>query len=316
MHKTNRIAAVCLLALPSLHVHAAGFSERFEPLNANSFIAQSTQGDEAALEVSYSFKYSLYRCDFWDAEEDLLGCSDKPFFGKASAYLKYNGEFDFYAGSRASGPVINRLSNPGFHLQFDLTDKTWIDEIDFGVEHRSNGQVTSANEVDQNPASPTFGRTITDIEFERGNHKYFDTISRGADYLSLTARGETREATTGYSFSAKYYFGDEESNITWGEQAGSDLTFKDYDLWQLGLWREFSFAPVLKLNKIRVGAEYTLGEGGLATDSIDVTAVLPFKPEIGWELPVLIKAHFGPMDRLSDYTRSRRSFGVGLAFSY
>lgn len=316
MHKGRWLSAMLAFALIAPEVHARSFSERFEPLNANSFIAQSTQGDEAALEVSYSFKYSLYRCDFWDSEEDLLGCSDKPFFGKASAYLKYNGEFDFYAGSRASGPVINRVSNPGFHLQFDLTDKTWVDQVDFGVEHRSNGQVTSANDVDDNLGSPTFGRTITDIEFERGNHKYFDTISRGADYLSLTARGTTQAETTGYSLSAKYYFGDEESNITWGDQAGADVSFKDYDLWQFGLWREIYFAPVLKLNKIRIGADYTIGERGLATDSIDVTVVLPFKPEIGWELPVLIKVHYGPMDRLSDYTRSRRSFGIGLAFSY
>ena len=59
--------------------------------------------------------------------------------------------------------------------------------LDLGLfEHRSNGQVTEADEKITDPTSADFGRYKTQIAFENDDHEYFDGLSRGANYLSLT----------------------------------------------------------------------------------------------------------------------------------
>lgn len=291
---------------------AEGFSNRFEPLGMNYALPQWTDGDEWAMEVNYSFKYTLFNCELW-AETPLLGCKSDDDV-RFNFYFKYNGEFDFYADSRESGPVINRTSNPAFHLLFKLKDRKNIEWFDIGIEHRSDGQVVDANDKDTDPGSPTFGQYLTQIAYQNDNHKYFDYLSRGANYLSLSVGGKFGNGGK-FSLSGKVYDSSEESYITWGELAGEDVKFKDYDLIRLNVSKAFKLDS-LKFPVVTLGAEYTVGLEGFNTDSIDINLITPWRSTSGWEIPILIRAHFGPMDRLSDYTQERNSIGVGVAFSY
>jgi hypothetical protein len=51
-------------------------------------------------------------------------------------------------GTRTSGPVINRISNPAIHIFNRIPGKSLplgIRYFDIGFEHRSDGQVTEIN---------------------------------------------------------------------------------------------------------------------------------------------------------------------------
>lgn len=305
-----------LLNLCAFSAHA-NFDDRFQPYGTNYAIIQATDGDERAIEVGYSFKYIIYNCELWGKEtavEEFLSC---PSNNKARFFFSYTGEFDFYMGTRDSGPVINRVSNPAFHLKFVDTDETnpIIDWIDFGIEHRSNGQVVDANLVDNTPGSPTFGQTLTQIQFNQGDHKYFDTISRGANYLSA-AIGFDTEKYGDLSLSVKAYLTND-SNITWGPLAGTDTSIRDYDILNIN-YAYKQTTPWNSVPEITYTLEYVVGKEGFDTDSADIGIIFPLKFEglNGWRIPWYLRMHIGPMDRLSDYTQERNSIGFGTAFSF
>ncbi len=283
---------------------------RFQPYKMNYALWQYTANDDYAAEVQYSFKYLIND----PTEENRLH----------SFYLSYTGKFDFYMGTRYSSPVINRTSNPAFHYRYLSSARElrpfWLD---IGVEHRSNGQVTEVTVKDENPSSPTYGQYLTEIEYQKGNHEYFDGISRGANYVSISPcwrfRAEDRD-NIGYDqdkieAEGKIYFSND-SRITWGEYAGSDRRIYDYDLVRL----HYSHTQKFRWQVMRhatVGFDYLFGRKGVATDSVDLYAITPlYVPGLSWRIPLIVKAHFGPMERLSDYTRPMRSVGIGLALAY
>lgn len=321
--------------------------ERFQPYKMNYAIWQNTSSDESAAEVQYSLKYNLTNIEIEDNMHNV--------------YLAYTGKFDFYMGTRESGPVINRVSNPSIHYRYGFhTGKKstcWIDSeleyysppptvgdtkespsafptyqkytkcntwwIDFGIEHRSNGQVTDVATKDTNPASTTFGKYIAQIEYEKGNHKYFDGISRGANYVSITPswkytdldRNGIKYDRDKLELESKIYFTND-SNITWGPLAGSDRRFSDYDLVRV-LYSHTHALYFDHLKDVTMGFEYVIGAKGFATDSIDLFLVVPwYSKTAAWKIPFFVKSHFGPMDRLSNYTQSMRSVGFGLALAY
>lgn len=304
---------ILLLLLANKTALSASFDERFEPLGLNYAIAQWTDEDDWAIEVNYAFKYTLFNCEDW-VDAPLIGCKKDDDI-RFNFYFKYIGEFDFYAGTRDSGPVINRTSNPAFHFLFKLKGRKYVDWFDIGIEHRSNGQVTDADDIDTNPTSPTFGLHQTEIEDQNNNHEYFDTISRSADYLSISLGGSFGK-NLNYSVSGKIYNSStEESNITWGKLAEKGVKFKDYDLLSLSINKKFMLTNT-HIQHIILGAEYTIGLEAFNADSLDVNLIIPWQSSSGWEIPLLVRAHIGPMDRLSNYAKEINSIGIGLVFTY
>ena len=294
----------------------AEWYERFQPYRMNYAIWKLTAGDQQAAEVQYSFKYDLF------CPQDAARIND--------LYLSFTGKFDFYMFTRDSSPVINRTSNPAIHWKYgwQVGDETAAPagrkntySIDLGVEHRSNGQVTDAAAKDTNPASPTFGKFLTQIEYEKGNYKYFDGISRDSNYVSITpgwaysiyADGKKQYDRDKLEIEGKVYFTDD-SDVTWGPYAGAGRRFRDYDLVRV----YFSHTQALPFSWFKdatAGFEYAIGAKAFATDSIDLYLIVPLY--VGeWKFPFIVRSHFGPMDRLADYTRSLSSVGFGLALAY
>lgn len=291
---------------------------RFRPYGLNYGVWKFNRGDNQALEAKYSFKYTVYDCERYDAK-GLFGCSEDSS-SRLTGFLSYTGKFDFYMFTRDSSPVINRTSNPALHANYEFgtvkTDGRVISSkwVDLSFEHRSDGQVVAADAKDTTPGSPTFGQYLTEIEYQKGNMEYFDRISRDANYFNL-AYGKKFRGDTFMEVAAKLYVTDD-ADVTWGKYAGTGSKFKDFDLVKLKAFHTCKalpdYFPVLNF-----GLEYLLGRKGLATDSVDLYLIAPFiSHKSGWEIPLMFKAHFGPMDRLSDYTRSVNSFAIGLAFSY
>jgi hypothetical protein len=87
--------------------------------------------DEAAVRVQYSFKYTLLGCAP-AARPKADGFAPAADPESSEVFVAYTGQFDFYSGTRPSGPVINRISNPGIHwrvgdkgLRTDSFDLSW-----------------------------------------------------------------------------------------------------------------------------------------------------------------------------------------------
>jgi hypothetical protein len=213
------IALTCFTALqaavaqvPSVFVDTgnleAGDGSRFGAFEDNFVLLRHrmqnngwAESDETAMRGHFSLRYALF------GRRDV------------SAFFSYTGEFDFYRGTRPSGPVINRLSNPALHWSWalrkfrhgeaELAQVEEQDSVDVGIEHASNGQVgevTSA--ADAAVAQRVYG--------ERGR-AYFDQISRGSNFLSLSTR--VSETLTGLPVSVqaklRLYLG-QSSEVTWG----------------------------------------------------------------------------------------------------
>ncbi|MDH2916489.1 MAG: hypothetical protein PXX77_06375, partial [Gallionella sp.] len=187
---------------------------RLVPYNHNTVaFYQRTKGDQYAMEVNYSFRYLFTRPDcYYEVENEHKTCIDG-WNKRLEFYFAYTGKFDFYVGGtdeRASGPVINRISNPAFHWRLYQPDLFTLHWIDFGIEHRSNGQTTSAGLQD------AAGNYIANNEWKAGHRAYIDGISRGSNYFSLEGRDSAHLDKTEikYWLSGKAYFPKPESDVT------------------------------------------------------------------------------------------------------
>lgn len=270
-----------------------------------------TQNDEWALRAHYSFKYSFCgpRIRRADEKRESLSvassfslCPRGDFARQIELFLAYTGEFDFYLGTRNSGPVINRLSAPGLFLRIPLKavfSGNWsdADSVELGLEHRSNGQVADA--VSARGTRSAQGNYIA------GNHQYFDTVSRGANYLVLALDRRELLGNKGLDLRAKLRIsiGKQDSDVTWGPLANSGRRFSDYD--RLDIRMSYELA---KLHRLEV--QWRVGDKGFETDSWT----------FGWrwnfgEVPLYLRLHYGPMNTLSNYTQKQTSIGFGLLFS-
>lgn len=304
---------------------AHGENPRFVPYETNTAVGQHTWGDENSIDVNYSFRYYIYRPDN-DTPVDRLGL-----------FFSYTGEFDFYAHTRESSPVVNRFSNPAFHYRL-LKQKCitifcprWVD---LAIEHFSNGQTLDAK---ANQA------TLQDA-YNNDEHKIFDSISRAGAQYALT--GEVKYPIKldkpwknfGYTIiptiNELYLKGlirfEQDAGVYWGPYANSNVDFNDFQS-VIVTWRSiYGEKKHASDTPVYVQLAWSIGLMGLATDSMNVLVSIPFrfdkahhffcqdewliKP--GTTIPFAVTAHFGPMNTLSNYTQTQRSIGVGLSFDY
>jgi len=294
----------------------AEITSRFQAFDKNYMMWQWTNGDEPAMEAQFSLKYKVFK-------------TPAPFTSKAdgefSAYFSYTGKIDFYMGTRSSDPVINRVSNPALHLrlesaQADDSDKKWYQHlqwVDLSLEHKSNGQVVDPW-AKETAVNTNYGKYLTQIEYTKGNYEYFDRISRGSNYVSLWLGVEVWKDFL-VELIPKIFL-NQEADITWGPYAKTGTNFSYFDLLRTKVTYTW-FKERKGIPEITAGVEYLLGKKGFATDSLDAYLIIPLRLEwgtntTGLNLPLMVKAHTGPMDRLSDYSKSMNSVGVGFAFTY
>lgn len=255
--------------------------------------------DEAAVRVQYSFKYSIYGCPGRAGltPERLVSASSLD----SEVFLAYTGQFDFYMGTRDSGPVINRLSMPGIHwrlpLQFLRAQTADTTSVVLSLEHRSDGQVFE-------PTKGT-GPAQTQLAYAQKDRALFDTISRGSNYVGLTAQTDVSLGgrTVGLVGIWRGYLS-QDSQVTWGPLAGRGYSIADHDR----VWlRASTQADGIGLFDVA----WRVGDAMFKTDSFDIGWQAP--PKLG--LPWYVRAHVGPMNTLSNYTQRQDSLGVGLRFS-
>ncbi len=336
MHRTPLIAALkfmaslALLGLgagagaaeltqPSQTGQSVGSPDRFGSYEENFAIWQRMQNngwaanDASALRGHYSFKYTVCgpRLIRGDKIAPVRGtvdtgglslCPKSGTLANAELFLAYAGEFDFYLGTRPSGPVINRISTPGIFVRLPAT---WLvpnaqdgDSVELGWQHRSDGQTTEIGSARD--------ARIANENYAAGNVPFFDTISRGANFFSIAVDrvGVFSQSALSLRAKLKLYAGTQDADVTWGPRAGLGSRFSDYD--RLLLTGTYSFSK-----QTLVELEWRLGDKGLATDSWTLNA------QVLWaDLPLYLRLHRGPMNTLSNYTQRQDSVGFGLRFAH
>ncbi len=318
----------------------AGGADRFAAFHDNYAIwnQMSNNGwaarDERALRGQVSVKYSLVNCpqrrdertrapkpapapadtaDGAGTVQPLAAASKPPDFWEqlrsAEVFVSYTNRFDFYVGSRDSGPVINRVNNPGLHLRLPGSlfggDSRGAWQLSF--EHMSDGQVVE-------PVSNNDDRVRAQRAYVRGDRHFFDTISRGMNYAALQGEWvwDLGEKDTVFNLRAKIKaYASSDSAITWGPLADQRLRFRHYERLTV---RAGLFLPELGLFELTS----QLGDSGFKYSS----HTLSWQYDVGGRgdkrlrLPLFVQAHFGPMNTLSNYTQRQDSIGIGLRVAY
>ena len=303
-------AAACLLATTASAFDycrrpEGGVGANFGPHEANYalFNQMDNKGwagrDEVALRGRFSFKYTV--CGTRYVNRAARAKNESPSLDlRPELFLSYTGEFDFYAGTRPSGPVINRLNNPALNLRFPL--RRWYtpadpdDNLTISLEHRSNGQTTEA--------SSELGTERAQRAYDQYNREYFDTLSRGANYLGLAVRttnlrGISEKLDLGLKL--RLYL-DQESDVRWGQFVGQRRTIKDYDLLQTTASYHASFGWL--------DLSWRVGMAGLKASSLTLGYQAP-----STGIPLYVRYHVGRMNTLSNYTQRQDSIGIGLRFA-
>jgi hypothetical protein len=277
---------------------------RFSPYGVNSVVIQNTENDDVSVEGHMSFRYTLFDCRRNNTEDNWNTCRamDKDRL-QFLWHFTYTGEFDFYADSRDSDPVINRISNPALHFQWLWQSDNWIDYIDIGLEHRSDGQVIEIDERDEND------NLLTQIAYDENDFKYFDGLSRGSNYLSFNT-GSSYTQDWDWRASVKLYL-THDTDINWGPLANQGVNIADYDIFNIAFKGKVPIGDW----KFPVVAEYTIGNELFDTDSLELSIGVPVET-FRLSLPFYFKFHFGPMDTLSNYTESVYSVSFGLVFNW
>lgn len=293
---------------------------RLMPYRHNTFsLYQQTKGDQYAMEVNYSFKYLFTRPDcFYEVGDEQQQCKND-WDKRNELYFSYTGKFDFYVGGtgeRDSGPVINRMSNPALHWRFYQPEWIALKWIDYGLEHRSNGQTTSATLKDAS------GNYIANNEWKAEHRAYIDGISRGSNYISVEGRNDLNIFDVGikYWLSGKIYHNNPESDVTWGDGQYQNHKIWDYDIAR-AVFETEQMINNASFPKIVYSVEYTVGKKGLPTDSANISFTFPWVasatfPEIFSRrtvFPIFFRLHTGPMNELSNYTVAESTFYIGLA---
>lgn len=179
--------------------------------------------------------------------------------------------------------------------------------MDIGVEHRSDGQTTEINWIGRN------GKLRAQEAYKANDYKYFDGISRGANYVNFSIGKNNNIENISWQISAKYYW-HQDSDINWGPLADKGVQFEDYDLVNISLNYSLGMSFWLFKNEKTSGL-YRFGKEFTGANSFDISLLLSLKSE-RIDLPTFIRDHFGPFDNLSNYTRSVTNFNIGLAFSF
>lgn len=330
------IAATAVHAAPAPAEECGAFGDtgRFAAFHDNYALwhQMSNNGwaprDERAVRGQVSVKYSFIGCP-QRREKDTRALKPAPVTRDATAdeaqapkgpatlwqrlrnaelFASYTNRFDFYLGSRDSGPVINRVSNPGVHLRVPVdvgdNDDDRRDAWQLSLEHMSDGQVVE-------PVTNPRDQLLAQRAYERGDRHFFDTISRGTNFVALQREWVWRRSDAETSFDVrakiKHYVGSD-SAITWGPLAGQGLRFADYERVSVRLG-----AHVPGLGRFELTSQ--IGDRGLrrASHTLSLQHNLPLK---NGEVPLYVQAHFGPMNTLSNYTQRQDSLGIGIRLSY
>ncbi len=318
-------------------------SERLKPHDGNFFGVDYLNNNELknALDVQFSFKYLFTRSKLDEYKIDpTLQVSDWDW----DVAFSFTGEFDFYMGTRFSGPVVGRRYNPGLQVYWskkvDVKSYGAWTTLGIALEHESNGQTTHAagdNGVTEN-LLPELAANFKRINADHAHNTpevYYqematETISRGYNFFAIYANHHLYATNTWlYSFGWKLRHNvitDPDDFIFWDTKY-ADATFIKHKGTRLGLYGRTNvpantavFGCRISIDKQGFAIEYRTGQifNGNATskNTVDITYMFDLGIGQNFRLPLFIKYHNGYLDEVFNYHVKQSKWLVGLHMNF
>lgn len=300
------------------------FFKKIRPYEGNSVFIDYGRGNslDRHLDIQYSFRYLFTEPESLKNEGDFLH----------EWAFTYTGEFDFYAGTRDSGPVIGRRYNPGVRYQWRVAQDSGFVALNASIEHESNGQViNSENAVKASTISlqGQYEANNPDVPSNYYLEMATDSVSRSTEYF-LSVGGVYRlnfssanwntcdKEWSCFDIISKFRKGDGfEDDVFWDE-AMTDAKLKEHQGTELVLFSRwlpknaFSFLDGPRT----ISVSYRTGEvfGGKPGNkgTWDISYSFNLSPWEGWDLPLMIQYHHGYLEELSRYSYSTSFWRVGF----
>ncbi len=291
---------------------------------------------DKAVDVDYSFQYRLSDADSnWQSS------------------ISFSGAFDFYAGSRASGPVQGRRYNPGFQLSCAFNEpEFWnIVELRFSLEHESNGQAIPSGDEDRDLDTVT-ARAALDALAE--THRLREQTSHASIPVAYYTEMATESVSRGYNFFSvgtahKFSYNDSENcndtpscfylttKLRIAVTKPEDFVFYDSNYWEsdlrdyqgtnISLHNRFSSDRWKKEPGERFGFEgthhysisYSTGEilrGKVGKYSTFDMSYMTHYTFFGLPLPLVISYHSGYLEELHSYHEKESYLRLGLHLTF
>lgn len=318
----------------------------FGSYETNNIMFKHTTGDDNASEINVSFRYTF-------PHKEWLSFFDEGILYKLpDTFFSYTNKSDFYwlgTETRPSAPVIGRYHNPALHFrctndhpkddpkEVDICKKAFskltfdhfnIEWIDFGLEHISNGQaldltVTNKNgtiDINQSQANRNIAIAAANNN-DLASRRTMDSISRVGMTLGPTAEVQfspkndmfNNPIFKGNTLKVKWFidrdhWGGQQADVYWGPYATQNVNYNNFQK----VRAQWDTTICGWLCGWHLKTEWNIGTNGLSTDSWNFLLTVPK----GYYLPIGFSAHRGPMNNLSDYTRSQNTLAAGLVFAY
>jgi hypothetical protein len=284
----------------------------FGSYEQNSFMFKHTSGDDNSTELDVSLKY--YFKSGTGRKASILKFNQ---FNGFNPFFSYTSKNDFYwtlieGATRPSAPVISRYQNPALHFQYLFQNaKDWID---VGLEHISNGQALTAKD----------NKALIQNAYQTNNNAVLDSVSRVNAMVALTIEGRKTIGNNSDLIGKVYAYRDgQEADVYWGKFANQKVDFNDFQLIKIQ-WRTL-FDNIIndKGDPWQFAAEMNLGYLGVTESSWNfiINTPIDFDTSIpiisgSYRIPLAFAVHHGPMNNMSDYTRSQDTYSIGVSFSF
>ncbi|WP_105166587.1 hypothetical protein [Pseudoalteromonas sp. T1lg23B] len=305
------------------------FFRNIQPFEGTEIYVDYGRGNDldGALDVQYSFKYVFGRDMNFEKEGDF----------DWNAAFSFSGEFDFYLGTRNSGPVVGRRYNPGLQLAWGTVKRDGVIEWRLSLEHESNGQTTDSlptllSIARDNKAE--YAQDHPDID----NYYYLqmatETVSRGSDFLAVggvyrvnlnnVAYQDCHSKLSCFDIHLKFrkVLGDPEDEVFWDvtkrldqleDYQGTDITFVSQFSIEDRIFKLLGGPSTLSL-RYRSGEIWGGDMGTNNTFDLSFTSHLHVTSEV--QLPIIFSYHAGYLEELYKYSEKAHYLRVGLALNF
>ncbi|MBR9792604.1 MAG: hypothetical protein GYB58_12730 [Gammaproteobacteria bacterium] len=288
-----------------------------------------TEGTRRHADVSLGFRY-------------LMTNTPVPQGNKAeyAVAIAYQGEFDFFALTRNSSPVVTTRHNPSiFYTRIWDPEKTGLSSWFISLEHESNGQVTDTLERLQSELSAFALDYEGDEDVSESDifEMAQQTISRsnnfaafGANYqLGIGGHEDCSSRFNCISIFAKVRHQldkEPEDQIWWRERVTAEL--KDYVGTEIDINAPFFIGDVDTAFRITYRTGQLIGESPFKRNTFDLRyyidvpigrgiASLFNLPELElFAVPMVVRYHNGYLDELYNYSQKVSYLALGLHARY
>ncbi|GAB5379640.1 MAG: hypothetical protein Alis3KO_05310 [Aliiglaciecola sp.] len=296
----------------------------------NEILARYSDGAKTRrhFDVSLGFRYLM--------TNSFLPKNDNWEYALA---LAYQGEFDFFALTRQSSPVVTTRHNPSlFYTRFRNPEQHRFSSLFVSLEHESNGQVTDnlvnlQAEIDaySNDYQNDLNVTPSDV-FEMAQQ----TISRsnnfvgfGFNYQLGNLNGDCDSIFSCTNMQVKFRYqldGSPEDELWWIAEQRAEL--KDYVGSKVDVETKFVAGDVPQALRLTYQTGQLVGARPFKRNTFDIryyidvpvgriaSKLFNLEQQEAFAMPLVIRYHNGYLDELYNYSMKVSYFAIGLHARY